>query len=86
MARTKKTIETSGEPVDESVEEATEEETEVEEAPSPPPKKIRDLGGMYRCKTVIRKDGQKIPCGTELELTNEEARHYIKFEAVEALD
>jgi hypothetical protein len=46
----------------------------------------RNLGGQYKCKTCVRKDGTRHHPGTTLTLTDDEARHYLKHDAVEALD
>jgi len=46
----------------------------------------RNLSGAYKCKTRVRKDGSTHLPGTTLTLTDAEARHFLKFEAVEPLD
>lgn len=46
----------------------------------------RNLGGMYRCIARVRHGGKKHYPGTELNLTDAEARHYLEGGAVEPLD
>lgn len=46
----------------------------------------RNLGGLYKTKNQVRFNGVYHEAGTTLTLTDEEARHYLKFGAVEAID
>lgn len=46
----------------------------------------RNLAGRYKALHCVRKDGVKHHPGSELILTDDEARHYLRFSAVEALD
>lgn len=58
----------------------------VKATPVPSKRPRRDLGGVYTCKTCVRHGGVKHSPGTELQLTDAEARHYLKFNSVVALD
>jgi len=51
-----------------------------------PSKPRRNLGGVYKTKNQIRFDGAYQPVGTTVTLSDSEARHYLKFGAVEAVD
>lgn len=53
-------------------------------APSKKPR--RNLGGVYKTKNQIRFNNEYQPSGTVLTLTDAEARHYLKFGSVEAID
>jgi hypothetical protein len=46
----------------------------------------RNLGGVYKTKNQIRFNGEYQPVGTVLTFTDAEARHYLKFNAVEAVE
>jgi hypothetical protein len=64
------------------VDETPQEET-LEEAPPPPVRKRRDLGGTYLAKyRLTLDDGRTIEPGKEVTFSDEEARHYIKFDAL----
>ncbi|MFA5052748.1 MAG: hypothetical protein WC565_01720 [Parcubacteria group bacterium] len=59
----------------------------VKAQPKAPSKKPRrNLGGVYKTKNQIRYGGEFVPTGTTLTLSDEEARHYLKFGAVEAVE
>jgi hypothetical protein len=46
----------------------------------------RNLGGMYRCAARLSHGGVRHMPGTEVKLTDEEARHFLKDGVVEPLD
>ncbi|MFA5053245.1 MAG: hypothetical protein WC565_04265 [Parcubacteria group bacterium] len=58
----------------------------VKVQPKAPKKPRRNLGGVYKTKNQIRFNGDYQAVGTVLTLTDEEARHYLKFGAVEAVE
>ena len=59
----------------------------VKATPKAPSKKPRrNLGGVYKTKNQIRFGGEFVSPGKTLTLTDEEARHYLKFGAVEAVE
>ncbi len=59
----------------------------VKVTPKAPSKKPRrNLGGVYKTKNQVRYGGEFVATGTTLTLTDEEARHYLKFGAVEAVE
>jgi len=58
----------------------------VKATPAPSKRPRRNLAGVYTCKTCVRQAGVKHNPGDELTLTDEEARHYLKLEAVTPLD
>jgi hypothetical protein len=56
------------------------------EPKSPSKKPRRNLGGIYKTKNQIRFNNEYQPTGTVLTFTDVEARHYLKFNAVEAVE
>jgi len=58
----------------------------VKATPVPSKRPRRNLAGVYTCKTCVRHGGVKHNPGDELTLTDAEARHYLKLEAVSPLD
>jgi len=59
---------------------------QVKETPKAPSKPRRDLGGLYKTKNQVRFNGVYQNAGSILTLTDSEARHFLKFNAVEAID
>lgn len=58
----------------------------VKVEPKAPKKPRRNLGGVYKTKNQVKINGDWQPPGTVVTLTDEEARHYLKFGSVEAVE